>query len=998
MPLLASNFTSNNLYGTTIVSGGWANVDLLVDAFAFEGDKTFVVKLRKDSTLGQVLGTSAPITIKDYTSIVSLNANISTVNEGDLVGLTLTTTNVVNYTNVAYSVFPVTANVNSADFVASTGYITIINNVGTFALQANADLSLMDETGETFRVQIRDRNNTNTYISSNITIADVSKGVNVFGFAESASATAEGDTLTLTFTATNADNRVLYYTTNGNATTSTFAGGNTGSFVMGPLSNTITLLPTGVPYGTTQNFTVQVRTDSITGPVVATSNNLIVIDSSIAYMSATGGTIVDSDGYRIHAFTSSGNLVVNSLGVQAYNELQYLAVAGGGGGGDGPFSAGGGGGGAGGLIDNSFISTSAGNILVVVGAGGNSGHPVSSTSGSNTTIIADYITITAVGGGRGGVSPGVQPSGLGVAGGSGGGHAASPSPGRAVAPGYGFPSPTQQGYPGGALAGQHSGGGGAGAAGTSNGGIGKNITWLPISYGQTGPEPGRYFAGGGGGGGTSGAGGAGGIGGGGRGAPVPSAGFAGNVNSGGGGGGGRTSPAPRFSGAGGSGIVLIRYPYLPPSTFSNVVTAASAFVEGSNITVTVNAINANNYTYYYTTEGNVISSDFIGGNTGSFVANASGAVFTLRANTNIPLNETRSFVLRIREDSITGVIRATSANITIVDTALAYVNASGGTTIDSGGYRIHAFTTSGNLTINSAGAAPLNLVEYLVVAGGAAGGRSGGATNAGGGGGGAGGALLGSINFSSTGNSVITIGAGGSLVAFNAWPLPPGGNTTVVFAGTPAIVAFGGGGGSHSWPDHGASFGNARPGGSGGGGNTQLGFPAGAGTPGQGYPGGASSPTNFGGGTGGQMAGGGGGAGEAGHYQPTDSVSPVSLTTQAGGNGIAVPWAPASYGTLGPAPGRYFAGGGGGGGSPNGSAYIMSGGAGGGGAGGMFSPGYPTSATSLGIANGGQDGGANATINTGGGGGGAGNGGNSTGVGRAGQGGSGIVLIRYPII
>ena len=82
--------------------------------------------------------------------------------------------------------FPVTANVTSADFVANTGYVTIVNNVGVFALQANADLSLMDENGEVFRAQIKDKNNTNVFVSSNITIGDVSRGINVVSFVENA--------------------------------------------------------------------------------------------------------------------------------------------------------------------------------------------------------------------------------------------------------------------------------------------------------------------------------------------------------------------------------------------------------------------------------------------------------------------------------------------------------------------------------------------------------------------------------------------------------------------------------------------------------------------------------------------------------------------------------------------------------------------------------------------------------------------------------------------
>ena len=424
---------------------------------------------------------------------------------------------------------------------------------------------------------------------------------------------------------------------------------------------------------------------------------------------------------------------------------------------------------------------------------------------------------------------------------------------------------------------------------------------------------------------------------------------------------------------------------------------ASTVLESTDVLFTLSTVNLPQGTYYWNTSGNVTSTNFVS-NTGSFVSNANTSYNILLATTGIPAGTSTDFQLRILTGSQTGTVVATSNVITIVDASLAYLSATGGTIEDSGGYRIHAFTTSANLTISRVGASPaLNTIDYLVVGGGAAGGRNGGALYAGGGGGGAGGALLSNTIVTSTGNTVITVGAGGALGAYAGWPLPSGGNTTVTFTGTPAIIAYGGGGGSHSWPDHGAGFGGARAGGSGGGGNTNRGFPAGAGTPGQGNPGGASSPLSFGG-AGGSFAGGGGGAGEAGHYQPTDSVSPLSLTTQAGGNGIAVPWAPPSTGTSGPAPGRWFAGGGGGGGSPAGSAYILSGGAGGGGAGGFAAPGYPTSAKALGTAHGGFDGGANATINTGGGGGGAGNGGASSGTGLAGTSGSGIVLIRYPYV
>ena len=63
---------------------------------------------------------------------------------------------------------------------------------------------------------------------------------------------------------------------------------------------------------------------------------------------ATGGTIIDDGGFRIHVFTSPGSFVVSSLGAGP-GTVEYLVVAGGGGGGSIAAQGGGGGGGAGGL-------------------------------------------------------------------------------------------------------------------------------------------------------------------------------------------------------------------------------------------------------------------------------------------------------------------------------------------------------------------------------------------------------------------------------------------------------------------------------------------------------------------------------------------------------------------------------------------------------------------------------------------------------------------------
>ena len=1003
MPLLASNFTTNLLYGTTIVEGGWANVNLKVDAFAFEGDKTFTVKLRKDSTNGQIVSQSSPITIKDYTTLVGLAANISTVNEGNLVQFTLTTTNVVNYTNVAYSVFPVTANLTSADFVANTGYVTIVNNVGVFALQANADLSLVDEAGEVFRAQIRDKNNTNVFISSNITIGDVSRGFNVLSFTESAITTAEGETITLSFTATNANNVIIYYSTDGNATTSTFTGGNTGSFILNGISNTFTLLPTGVPYGTTQNFRVVLRSDTPTGTVVATSNNLIVSDSSIAYMSATGGTITDSGGYRIHAFTTSGNLTISALGAgAAQNFVDYLVVAGGGGGGAGgsnfgnPYQySGGGGGGAGGLLTSNVVITTTGNTVVLVGAGGQGkgigqgGGFVPGINGSNTSVaFAAGPSLIAFGGGGGSGGdfnlPVGSTNGTGRPGGSGGGTTAFNNYSPAPPAGSGTPG---QGYPGGIGSplnyggvpgtGEGGGGGGAGEAGhwksgdpvspltttTQAGGNGLSIPWAPPAYGTSGPAPGRWFAGGGGGGGFPGGsayilgGGAGGGGAGGfyppgyptsafnSGAVIASqdSGANATINTGGGGGGvGHAGASTGYgrSGSGGSGIVLIRYPYVPPPTISNVLTTASSFNVGSNIIFTVNAQNANLLTLYYSTDGNVTSANFIDGNTGSFVANASGGIVTLQANTNIPLNESRTFRLQIRQDSTTGFITgSSSANINIENPSSLGVTSTAGNIITETNYVTHVFTSSGTFAVTKA---PSNIanatMEILVVGGGGAAVNQPGSPS-GSAGAGAGGYIARSNVATTDTTYVVIVGAGASAptgLASNSSFIGGSGSANINY-----IAVRGGTGGGQFFVHRRGGSGGGADEGYGGGAGAGWGFP---GPDQQGYPG---ADTGF--------RNGGGGAGAAG-------------ARDVGGAGLVAPMSPSlgtSYGTAGPAPGRYFAGGGGGG---NGGVPGV-----GGGGKGTF-PGAPNPLLAQAAGN----------VNTGG------------GAGAFGTtGGSGIVIIRY---
>lgn len=274
--------------------------------------------------------------------------------------------------------------------------------------------------------------------------------------------------------------------------------------------------------------------------------------TAVDAVSASGGTETTiTDGgvnYKIHTFTSSGTFTVANGG----EGVEYLVLAGAGGGGcdSGPFGnwGGAGGGGAGGYrcsvsgessggggSAENMLTIVSGSYAITVGAGGAGGSNGARGSNGSDSV---FSTITSVGGGAGGGEGGdIAPT----SGGSGGGSGGYSSP---VAGGSGT---ANQGYNGGAgfySGGNGSGGGsggGAGGAGLS-GGYGDVAGGPGVASDITGSSVTRAV------GGT----GAGGVG-------STNQGASGAANSGTGGGGSEKGTGVDTGGAGGSGIVIIRY-------------------------------------------------------------------------------------------------------------------------------------------------------------------------------------------------------------------------------------------------------------------------------------------------------------------------------------------------------------------------------------------------------------------------------------------------------
>jgi len=345
-----------------------------------------------------------------------------------------------------------------------------------------------------------------------------------------------------------------------------------------------TLTFTAAPESGTGNIYVVHRTQATQSLTVNTND---ITDGAITAGKIADGVIPDAviksatapsspaDGDLWYDTTNKKLMVYNStesdwetISSSILYDVEYLIVAGGGGGGGW-----GGGGGAGGLLTSSTTLTVGTDNTITVGAGGaeggSGGGYIAGTSGEDSIAFG----LTAIGGGGGGAFASSLLNGKN--GGSGGGGSlndTTPNP-------LGGSGTLSQGNDGGAGFGgtpggyylRAGGGGGAGAAG-NDGRVGASIDVdidgaggdgsLVSAFSDFGDS--GYFAGGGGGHtdgranyGSSLA--AGGQGGGGHGGSYNGTAAADGTSNTGGGGGGSHGGTGQECGAGGSGVVIIRY-------------------------------------------------------------------------------------------------------------------------------------------------------------------------------------------------------------------------------------------------------------------------------------------------------------------------------------------------------------------------------------------------------------------------------------------------------
>ena len=274
---------------------------------------------------------------------------------------------------------------------------------------------------------------------------------------------------------------------------------------------------------------------------------------------ATGGTISDVGGYRIHTFTSSGTFTVESPGT-----VEVLVVGGGGGGGSQTAAQTAGGGGAGELFTTTSVNVVPSSMTVTVGAGGGGSvaSPFVIASNGGDSVFGAF---RAKGGGFGGSSnSGVV--GEGGSGGGGGRYGSGGASSKTIGLG------NAGGSSNGAIGGFASGGGGGGAMGPGQNAADNGVrTPGGTGYASSISGTSRVYAAGGPGGART----------------LSASGVAATANTGSGGGGADGNVDPLNGGSGGSGIVIVRYPYTStPPRFTQTPAVLDTVSRSSQVSAT----------------------------------------------------------------------------------------------------------------------------------------------------------------------------------------------------------------------------------------------------------------------------------------------------------------------------------------------------------------------------------------------------------------------------
>jgi hypothetical protein len=294
---------SFSVTGGTGTSLGSFTVTPTADATT-EGTEQFTVALRTGSISGTIVASSgADINDTSLTPTYTLTPAADNVDEGS--GLTFTASG----SNVPDGEYYWTIETGSGDFTTTSGSLGVSNNYGSFIVSPNADTTT--EGAETFTVALRSGSVSGTILvtSDPVTINDTSLTAPTYTLTPAADNVDEGSSLEFTVDSTDIPDGNYYWTIETNSsdfgtTSGVFpVGGNTGTFTVTPTADAST--------EGEQTFTVSIRSVSITGTILVTSDPITINDTSLTLVPPFSMAFTGAAGARrlaVQYFQSDWNL------------------------------------------------------------------------------------------------------------------------------------------------------------------------------------------------------------------------------------------------------------------------------------------------------------------------------------------------------------------------------------------------------------------------------------------------------------------------------------------------------------------------------------------------------------------------------------------------------------------------------------------------------------------------------------------------------------------
>jgi len=272
---------------------GWG-VNVLADTTT-EGSETLQIRARTGwpATDGDIVYESSIITINDTSQAAptyAVTPDDTSVNEGDTVVFDAACTTVATGTVLYWTI---TGDLDDDDVVggALSGTVEIdtgdiIASSGQFSITLANDLTTEGE--ETFAVEIRTGSIAGPVVatSDTITVADTSLTPPEYAVTAGASTVPEGGTVNFAVVTSWFTGDTLYWTVSGTASGDDFSEGASGSIAMSETtypektgSQTLNVSTDALIEGP-ETFVFQLRTGSTSGPIVATSGTITIIDEA----------------------------------------------------------------------------------------------------------------------------------------------------------------------------------------------------------------------------------------------------------------------------------------------------------------------------------------------------------------------------------------------------------------------------------------------------------------------------------------------------------------------------------------------------------------------------------------------------------------------------------------------------------------------------------------------------------------------------------------------